>query len=102
MFGLPPLSYTRIMPPILYLDQNAWVAIARGGWDKNEYPKEHAALAVLVDAIEAHGLIVPLTFTNLYVTMKINDPSRRAEGSAIDSSQEKSSLHRDGGVDWVG
>lgn len=78
MFGLTPFSYTRIMPPILYLDQNAWVAIARGAWDKNEYPKEHAALAVLVGAIKAHGLIVPLTFTNLYETTKINDPSRRA------------------------
>ncbi|HET9639598.1 MAG TPA: hypothetical protein VFP12_10355 [Allosphingosinicella sp.] len=66
------------MPPILYLDQNAWVAIARGAWDKSAYPREHSALAVLVEAIKAHGLIVPLTFTNLYETMKINDHSRRS------------------------
>ena len=66
------------MPHILYLDQNAWVALARAAWDKTEYPREHATLAVVIDAIKAHGLIVPLTFTNLYETMKINDPVRRA------------------------
>lgn len=66
------------MPRILYLDQNAWVALARAAWDKTEYPREHAALARVIDAIKAHKLIVPLTFTNLYETMKINDPVRRA------------------------
>jgi hypothetical protein len=65
------------MPPILYLDQNAWVMLARGSWDKNAYPKEHAALTILVEAIKTHGFIVPLTFTNLYETTKINDPARR-------------------------
>jgi hypothetical protein len=78
MFGIKPFAYTRTVPPILYLDQNAWVGIARGAWDKSQYPREHAALAVLVDAIKAHALIVPLTFTNLYETLKINDPARRS------------------------
>ena len=66
------------MAPILYLDQNAWVALARAAWDKSEYPSEHATLATLIGAIKTHGLIVPLTFTNLYETMKINNPVRRA------------------------
>jgi hypothetical protein len=66
------------MRRILYLDQNAWVAPARAAWDKAEYPREHATLAIVIDAIKTHGLIVPLTFTNLYETMKINDPVRRA------------------------
>ena len=33
------------MTKLLYLDQNAWVALARGAWDKVAFPKEHAALA---------------------------------------------------------
>lgn len=66
------------MSRILYLDQNAWVALARAAWDKTNYPREHATLAILIDAIKAHGLIVPLTFSNVYETMKINDPVRRA------------------------
>ncbi len=66
------------MARILYLDQNAWVALARAAWDKSEYPSEHATLAPLIGAIKTHGLMVPLTFTNLYETMKINDPVRRA------------------------
>lgn len=66
------------MPPILYLDQNAWVALARAAWDKTKHPEEHTTLVTLIDAIKLHGLIVPLTFTNLYETMKINDPVRRA------------------------
>lgn len=70
--------YTWTMAQILYLDQNAWVALARAAWDKSEYPREHAALAALIGAIKTHDLIVPLTFTNLYETMKINDPIRRA------------------------
>ncbi len=67
-----------LTPRILYLDQNAWVALARGAWDKRSYPAEHAALATVVGAIRDKGLIVPLSFTNLYETGKINDPVRRA------------------------
>ncbi|MBS3652457.1 hypothetical protein KEU06_28120 [Pseudaminobacter sp. 19-2017] len=63
---------------ILYLDQNAWVALARGAWDKAEYPREHAALATVVALIEDRAIITPLSFTNLYETAKINDPVRRA------------------------
>jgi hypothetical protein len=66
------------MACILYLDQNAWVTLARAAWDKTEYPREHAILATIVEAIKAHRLIVPLSFTNLYETTKINVPVRRA------------------------
>lgn len=59
-------------------DQNAWVALPRAAWDKSEYPSEHATLTTLVEAIKRHTLTVPLTFTNLYETIKINDPVRRA------------------------
>jgi hypothetical protein len=65
------------MTQLLYLDQNAWVALARGAWDKAAFPKEHAALATVVEAIRAGLLTVPLSFANIYETAKINDPARR-------------------------
>jgi hypothetical protein len=65
-------------PRILYLDQNAWIALARGAWDRTEHPRDHAALTVVADALNAGEIIVPLSFTNQYETMKINDPVRRA------------------------
>jgi hypothetical protein len=62
---------------ILYLDQNAWVALARGAWDKAEFAKEHAALATVIDGVQRCNLTVPLSFSNIYETAKINDPVRR-------------------------
>lgn len=63
--------------PIVYLDQNAWIALARGARDKSAYPAEHEALVTLVSGVKQHGLIVPLSFANLYETMKVNIPDRR-------------------------
>lgn len=63
---------------VLYLDQNAWIALARGAWDKTEHPAEHAALVVVGEAVKAGHVIVPLSFTNIYETMKIDLPVRRA------------------------
>lgn len=65
------------MPKILYLDQNAWVGLARGAWDKAEFPKEHAALSRVIEAVRTHDLTVPLSFSNIYETAKINNPARR-------------------------
>jgi hypothetical protein len=65
-------------PRILYLDQNAWIVLARGAWDKSAYPAEHAALSTVIGVVRTGAAIVPLSFTNLYETMKINDPARRA------------------------
>lgn len=65
------------MVNILYLDQNAWVALARGAWDKVSYPQEHARLVKVVTALQQQRFIVPLSFANIYETLKINDPIRR-------------------------
>jgi hypothetical protein len=65
------------MAKILYLDQNAWIALAQGAWDKAAFPKEHAALSRVIDAIQTGSLMVPLSFSNIYETAKINDPARR-------------------------
>lgn len=63
---------------VLYLDQNAWIALARGAWDKAEYHAEHAALVIVVEAARAGQIVVPLSFTNIYETTKIDLPVRRA------------------------
>jgi hypothetical protein len=71
------------LPQILYLDQNAWVALARGAWDKTKFPREHAVLVRIIEATTSHELIVPLSFTNLYETSKINHPVRRTTMAGI-------------------
>jgi hypothetical protein len=66
------------MARIAYLDQNAWVSLARGSWDQERYPKEHSALIRIVELVRGNEIIVPLSFANLYETAKINVPHRRA------------------------
>lgn len=65
------------MGRLVYFDQNAWVALSRGAWDKAKFPKEHAALTKVVEAVQSKAVVVPLTFTNIYETAKINRPDRR-------------------------
>ena len=69
----------------LYLDQNAWIALARGAWDKAEYPREYAALATVIALVRDGGFVAPLSFTNIYETSKINDPVRRANLARVQS-----------------
>jgi hypothetical protein len=64
-------------PKILYLDQNAWIALARGAWDKTEHPRDHAALTVVVEALEGDNIVAPLSFTTQYETMKVDNLMRR-------------------------
>lgn len=71
------------MARIAYLDQNAWVSLARGSWDKERYPKEHAALTRVVELVQGNDIIVPLSFVNLYETSKINVPHRRANMARV-------------------
>jgi len=67
-----------LRPKILYLDQNAWIALARAAWDKTVHSREHAALTVVVEALNAGHIVTPLSFTNQYETMKVDIPVRRA------------------------
>lgn len=71
------------MKKILYLDQNAWVSLARGAWDKTSYPQDHVRLVKMVEALQQQRFIVPLSFPNIYETGKINDPVRRANMARI-------------------
>ncbi|MCR5856635.1 hypothetical protein [Mesorhizobium sp. J428] len=68
---------------ILYLDQNAWVSMARGAWDKTSYPQDHVRLVKVVEALQQQRFIVPLSFANIYETLKINDPVRRANMARV-------------------
>lgn len=66
------------MQRILYLDQNAWIALAQGAWDKERYPHQHEALVRVGNAVKDGKVAAPLTFSSIYETMKVNDPVRRA------------------------
>lgn len=73
-------------PRILFLDQNAWIALAQGSWDRTDYPRQHAALTVIAEALEAKRIIVPLSFANIYETHKINDPIRRGHLARVQAT----------------
>jgi len=65
------------MARLVFLDQNAWVVLAQGAWDKAKYPREHAALTTIVEGVKSGVIRVPLTFSNIYETTKINVLRRR-------------------------
>jgi len=73
-----PVGNTGNVTRIVYLDQNAWVVLARGAWDMERYPTEHTVLREIVDLVRSGSIIVPLSFANMYETSKINVPGRRA------------------------
>jgi hypothetical protein len=73
-------------PRLLYLDQNAWIALAQGAWDAPAHPAEHAALTRVVMAVQEKRIVVPLSFTNIYETAKINDPLRRTHLARVQST----------------
>jgi len=62
---------------VLYLDQNKWIELARAVFAPDDFPAQYELLATLVAEAEAGRLVVPLTFTNLYETHKINRKERR-------------------------
>jgi hypothetical protein len=70
---------------ILYLDQNAWIALAKAAKDPVAYPAEHAALTCVIEASQAGRILVPLSFANIYETAKINVPARRAHLAGVQS-----------------
>ncbi|MCH2394634.1 hypothetical protein [Oceanibaculum sp.] len=73
------------MARIVYLDQNAWIELAKGSWEKERYPKEYEALAKVVDLVRSGSIVVPLTFANIYETLKTNVPGRRVNLALVQS-----------------
>ena len=82
------------LPRILYLDQNAWIALARGAWDAVEHPAEHAALTLVIRALQADRIVVPLSFANIYETAKVNVPVRRANLAGVQSTISRGTVLR--------
>jgi hypothetical protein len=64
-------------PKILYLDQNKWIELARSARNPTEHHEARAVLEFIVRKATEGRLLIPLSFTNVYETHKINDPGRR-------------------------
>jgi hypothetical protein len=62
---------------VVYLDQNQWIELARSVNKPEANPATFSALELLIRAAVEGRLQVPLTFTNIYETHKINHPERR-------------------------
>ena len=75
------------MPPVvIYLDQNKWIDLARCVKDPDKYAENYAVLEILVRQVQKHAAIVPLSFTNIYETHKINNLGRRQHLAWVQSA----------------
>lgn len=63
--------------PVVYLDQNKWVDVARAVHDPGAHADLHRMLTRLGPAIERGDIVFPLSMSTLYETYKIGDPERR-------------------------
>ena len=66
-----------IFPAVIYLDQNKWIDLARAVKKPDDFPENYSVLEWLVKQVRANEAVVPLSFTNIYETHKINDLERR-------------------------
>ncbi|PJT27206.1 hypothetical protein CN884_02060 [Ochrobactrum sp. 30A/1000/2015] len=81
-------------PSILYLDQNMWIAVAQGVKDPGRYPEAYAVVELLVALGMAGEFTIPLSFTNIYETHKVNDPDRRAHLAWVQASLSQGKVFR--------
>lgn len=83
------------MPPVvIYLDQNKWIDLARCVKDPDKYAENYAVLEILVRQVQKHAAIVPLSFTNIYETHKINDLGRRQHLAWVQSALSRGIVFR--------
>ncbi|MER9950377.1 hypothetical protein [Mesorhizobium sp. M0047] len=64
---------------VVYLDQNKWIELARAVKRPDDYPNLQSLPGRLRQEVDAGRLRLPLTFSNIYETHKINNPERRAD-----------------------
>ncbi len=62
---------------IVYLDQNKWIDLLSATLHPTERPDVYEVLEFLVEEVRAGRILLPLTFTNIYETHKINNLDRR-------------------------
>lgn len=68
---------------IVYLDQNKWIELAKSAKEPDKYPELATLLHTMIKDVQAGGLILPLTLSNIYETHKINDASRRHDLASL-------------------
>ncbi len=79
---------------IVYLDQNKWIELARAAKYPTQYPDVFALLNGLFDEVAEKQLVLPLTFSNIYETQKVNDPRQRHELALIQSALSQGVVFR--------
>src|SRR5438128_226079 len=65
------------VPPRIYLDQNAWINLARVYYGKDKSGKYDAPLDALVRAADSDQVRVPLSFNHLIEVCASGDIARR-------------------------
>lgn len=63
--------------PIISLDQNKWVELAKAWKKPEDFPDQYELLKEIADAQNESKLIFPLTAANIYETFKISNEKRR-------------------------
>jgi hypothetical protein len=63
--------------PIISLDQNKWIELAKAWKQPGKYPQQYKLLEDIADAQKEAKVIFPLTTANIYETFKISDEKRR-------------------------
>lgn len=79
---------------IVYLDQNKWIELARAAKQPENYPDHSALLKSIGRAVGAGDLVLPLTFTNIYETFKINEYQRRHDLAIVQTGLSKGLVFR--------
>lgn len=64
-------------PPIIYLDQNAWIALAKVKWKKEEDPSLVAAYEKVLKATDMGKALFPLSIVNIFETLTRIEPESR-------------------------
>jgi hypothetical protein len=79
---------------IVYLDQNKWIQLARAAKHPDKYPDLHALLKSISHEVGVGHLALPLTFTNIYETFKINNPQRRHDLASVQAALSRGLVFR--------
>lgn len=64
-------------PPRVYLDQNAWIALSRAHYGRDDTGRYHAPLKAVVAASDAGMIRIPLSFNHLIEVCASGDMERR-------------------------
>lgn len=66
-------------PPVVYLDQNQWIELARAHYGKRQDASRRTAAAAIFDAARRNLMILPLAFAHYLETGRRRDQSSQAK-----------------------